>query len=496
MGTVQGYAKEAAVFNPKDISIDSSTPWGIRARVKGEFVLDSSRVKRGYVRGLGRFATFIAGQVEASQSEVQVHLPEYGDVLVGTASIPPFKVGVRDGRVTHVDFLSDLTVGDAAGMRSIAIDWLEGRMGRLQLNGIATTHLRSGLLNLGAVTLSETRAFEGWLRSPSSARLGTNSAFSFLIAGKDLPALPEFNMTRAIAYDGQDGSVGIDVCINALFDFPLTFTVPPLGFEVLVPNCLPGEPYISVASATTGEIQLLPRSYTTVEAYGFFKHLPNELVTACPGQKSSPLDILLLNYIHGQPTTVHVRGANTPSPDTPAWVADLLKSITIPLPITGHSLGNLVKNFTMKDVHLSLPNPMADPDTPEAQPKISALVETLIKVPEQMNFQVDVPHVRAEADILYRGKKLGFLNLHKWRDSNSTLLDDDHALSVDFRMKDVPVQVTDDDTLADVISDMLFGKGPVQLTIVATVDAQVSTRLGRFVLRKIPADGSFAVKSK
>ena len=139
---------------------------------------------------------------------------------------------------------------------------------------------------------------------------------------------------------------------------------------------------------------------------------------------------------------------------------------------------------------------MADPDTPEAQPKISALVETLIKVPEQMNFQVDVPHVRAEADILYRGKKLGFLNLHKWRDSNSTLLDDDHALSVDFRMKDVPVQVTDDDTLADVISDMLFGKGPVQLTIVATVDAQVSTRLGRFVLRKIPADGSFAVKSK
>ena len=204
--------------------------------MKGEFVLDSSRVKRGYVRGLGRFATFIAGQVEASQSEVQVHLPEYGDVLVGTASIPPFKVGVRDGRVTHVDFLSDLTVGDAAGMRSIAIDWLEGRMGRLQLNGIATTHLRSGLLNLGAVTLSETRAFEGWLRSPSSARLGTNSAFSFLIAGKDLPALPEFNMTRAIAYDGQDGSVGIDVCINALFDFPLTFTVPPLGFEVLVPD--------------------------------------------------------------------------------------------------------------------------------------------------------------------------------------------------------------------------------------------------------------------
>ena len=290
--------------------------------------------------------------------------------------------------------------------------------------------------------------------------------------------------------------MGVDVCITAFFDFPLTFAVPPLGFEVLVPNCLPGEPYISVATARTGEIQLHPQSYTTAEANGIVKSLPDELVDACPGHKSSPLDTILLNYIHGEPTTIHVRGADAPSSNTPVWIVELLKSITIPLPVMGHSLGNLVKNFTLSDVHLSLPDPMAEPDTPEAQLKISALVETLVRVPEQMNFHVQVPRVRADADVFYHGRKLGFLNLHKWRHSNSTLLDEDHALDVAFRMKDVPVQVTDEDTLADAISDMLFGKKSVQLTIVAAVDAHVSTRLGKLVLRKIPAEGSFDVKSK
>ena len=172
---VKRYAEEATVFTPKDLSIDSNTPSGIRARVQGEFVIDSSRVSRTYVRSIGRLATFVAGQAETGQTEARVYLPEYGNILVGTAFIPPIKVSIRNRHVNHVDFLTDLTTGDVRGMRSVAMDWLEGRMGRLRLKCTASTHLKSGLLSLGSLVLSDERIFRGMF-GPSALCFASNSS--------------------------------------------------------------------------------------------------------------------------------------------------------------------------------------------------------------------------------------------------------------------------------------------------------------------------------
>lgn len=158
---VKRYAEEAAVFEPRDLSVESSTPEGIRARIQGEFTLDSSRVVSRHVRVLGRFATWIAREVETGQSEVQVYLPEYGDLLIGIASLPSIKVSIRDGHVNRLDFLADLSVGDVGGIRSVANDWLGGRIEHLRLRGTTTTHLKSGLLSLGMQTLSDILTFEG-----------------------------------------------------------------------------------------------------------------------------------------------------------------------------------------------------------------------------------------------------------------------------------------------------------------------------------------------
>ena len=320
-------------------------------------------------------------------------------------------------------------------------------------------------------------------------------------AGKHFPALPEINITKAIVYDDNStshaGAMAVDVSVTALLDSPFTLTIPPLGFDVLVPNCLPDDPYILVATAKTGAVEVSPRSYTYVDSYGWIRNIPDELIKACPGQKSSPLDLLVKNYINGHRTTIYVRGGDAASPDTPAWIVELLKSITVPVPFTGRALDNLVKNFTMSDVHLSLPDPLAEPDTAEAQPKVSALVKALIKVPAEMNFQLDVPHVRAKVDIFYRGNKLGFLDLYRWRPANTTFLEDTDglpALLVEFRMKDAPLHVTNEDTLTEVIQALLFGKGVVRLQVAADVDADVSNRLGTVTLRKIPAQGSFDMK--
>lgn len=321
---------------------------------------------------------------------------------------------------------------------------------------------------------------------------------SNLNAENDFPALPQINITKLNVHDAKNGAMEVDVLLAVMIDSPIAVTIPALAFEVMVPNCSPGDPYILVADAQTAETQVRPEEPISVSVYGLIRPLPDELTSTCPGETGSPLDILVSSYIHGDKTTIYIRGANAPSSETPKWIADFLRSITLPLPFTGHALDNLVKNFTMSDTHFSLPDPFAEPGTPEAQPTVSALVKVLINLPKEMNFQVDVPQVRALADVYYEGKELGVLNMDKWQDANSTLVEDQDgssALLVESPIEDAPLQVTDSDLLAKIVQEMLFGSKSVVLHVVATVNTKVSTGLGRFAVRGIPAEGDVHVKS-
>lgn len=161
LAVVKEYAQEAAVFEPTALSIDSTTSDGVRARVQGDFVMDASRVKRASIRRLGRFATWIAREIETGESDVDVYLPEYGNVLVGTAALPSIKVNIRNGHENHLDFLTELVAGDIEGIHSIAMDWIEGRLAHLSVRGKATLHLKTGLITLGSQVITDTITFEG-----------------------------------------------------------------------------------------------------------------------------------------------------------------------------------------------------------------------------------------------------------------------------------------------------------------------------------------------
>ncbi|KAI9367911.1 hypothetical protein BJX61DRAFT_262048 [Aspergillus egyptiacus] len=476
---VKEYVKEAAVFKPTSLSIESATNEGVRSRVQGDVLLDASRVERGSVRNLGRLATWIGREVETGQSRVEVYLPEYDNALVGTASLPSIKLSIRNGHVNHLDFEADLVAGNLESLRSVAVDWLDGKLERLLLQGKAALHLKSGLLSLGKQTLTD----------------------SVVVEADDFPTLPHVDIKKFNVHDvpmsDENGAMAVDISVSALPDFPFSLRIPSLGFNVLVPNCSPRDPYISVADVVTQEVAVKPHHSTTVDVTGIIRGLPEELTKNCPGKKSSPLDSLLTSYIHGQETTVYVRGADVPSLGTPQWVTDILKSVTLPLPFTGKALDNLVKNFTTSGVHFSLPDPLAEPGSPQSRPTVSALVKVLVGLPEQMNFGLDVPRVRASADVYYHKSKLGILNLRKWQPANSTIVyDDDNstALLVEFAMNKAPLEVTDNDVLADVLSSLIFEGKPVQLTVSANVDAEISTGLGAFAVRGIPADGELMVK--
>jgi hypothetical protein len=160
---VEEYAREALVVEPTSISIHSFTATGVRARIQGDFVLDGSRVQKKPVRDLGRAGTWIAKEVESGESVVDVYLPEYGNLLLGTVDVPPIKVGIRDGHFTHLDFLASVEPDNVDAIRRVTNDWLNGRLGSLSIKGVASVPLKSGIFKLGTQTLSQSLLFQGKL---------------------------------------------------------------------------------------------------------------------------------------------------------------------------------------------------------------------------------------------------------------------------------------------------------------------------------------------
>ncbi|KAI1158676.1 hypothetical protein F5B18DRAFT_639955 [Nemania serpens] len=474
---VQEYAQQAAVIEPTSLSIDSITTDGVRARVQANFRLDGARVKNDHVRRIGKASTWVANQLGSEEAKIDVYVPDYDSILLGSAVIPPLVVSVRDGTTTYFDFIADIRPGNVEGMRTIANDWLDGKLDRLRLNGKTDLSLKSGLIPLGTHAISETLIFEA----------------------NNIPAIPKYNITRFNVKDGPlKGSMLVDVSLSAFNEYPIELDIPELAFDIMVPGCANTDPFIIVAEASTGEVHVEPLSEVSANVYGVIHELPDSLTRVCPDSSSSPLDLLLKQYMHGEPATLFVRGSSRPDGDTPKWIADLLASVAVPVPFPGRTLDGLIRDFSLTDVHFTLPDPFADPNDPDASPKVSGNILVTASLPSEMNFGINVTNVRAAADVIYKTKKMGELNLRKWQHANSTRVkgegNDGPSLKIESRIIEAPLNITDSDVFADVVQALLFGNEPIELDVQALVDVKVETSLGELILKEVPADGKIPVK--
>ena len=316
------------------------------------------------------------------------------------------------------------------------------------------------------------------------------------------PALPKYEITKLNFHEVQlpesQKGMAADAAIDIQNQYPVTLDVPPMAFEIMVPNCAPDQPYILLANATTDTIRVRPKEVIKANVKGIVRDLPDVLTTICPNSKTSPLDAILGNYIAGADSTIFVRGARQPLPGTPAWISELIKGIVVPLPVPGHSFDGLIRKFSLDKVHFSLPDPTAKPDSPKGKPRISAVVIATANLPKEMNFPIDVSRVRATAEVFYRGKKLGDLDLHEWQKANATRIDahDDvqAGLTVQSMVKDAPLEVTNDEVFTEVVQRIIFSGKGLLLDIKAKVDIETKTALGKFVVRDIPAKGTVPIK--
>lgn len=314
-----------------------------------------------------------------------------------------------------------------------------------------------------------------------------------------MPALPEYKIQRLDFHDvpigdgGKEG-VGANITITVPNDYPVSLTVPSLGFDILVSNCDKSQPLIKVATAVSDVIHVVAKSNITADATGLVQKIPDSLVRVCPETDMSPLDLFMKRYLRGETARVFVQ-SNIEKSDLPAWVGDFVKNITVPIAFPGRSVDGLIRNMTLKDVDFKLPSPFAGPDDPDSNPRVSGTVEVLAALPEGFDLDVDVQRLRATADLFYKTKKFGMLDLGKWQDAKSEKIASDiDLLKITASVVDIPVEITDSDVFSDVLQKMLFGGQEVTLDVSALVDAKIDTVVGNLIVREVPAKGQVPLK--
>ena len=311
-------------------------------------------------------------------------------------------------------------------------------------------------------------------------------------------------MTRFNIHDvptiGNKTAIQADVSVSIRNYYPIELTVPSLEFQVLVPNCEPGDVNILVGNVTTGDFKIKARRPITVDATGRLHDFPDELTSICPGKTSSPLDLLVERYIRGVETTIFVSGRDFKSPHAPSWFGDLFSNLTLPVPFTSHGFSRLIKRFSMTKVHFFLPEPLAEPGSPESLPQVSSLVQVAVGLPKEMNFPVNVSRVRSTADIYYEDELLGKIDLRKWQRARASRNESAPAsapeLLVEFDVKNAPLEISNEDAFANVVQKLIFRRQPVNLQVKAKVDAQTVSPMGTFAIRDIPANAQIVVNRK
>ena len=326
--------------------------------------------------------------------------------------------------------------------------------------------------------------------------------------GSDLPPTPKYNITRLNIREvplpsggnGLSAEVSLEVENDYANNFPVHLNIPPLAFAVLMEGCSTTDSKIMLAHATTDILHIEPGQDLALDVTGLIRQLPDAFLAVCPASDQSPLDKFLSSYIHGADTTIYVRGSESSSVDTPQWITDITSGITVPVPVPGHTMGHLIRDFSMADVHFGLPNLFAKPNTPDAQPKISAKAKVLVALPDLVDFPVKVHRMRADSEVYYHGKKLGNLDLRKWHTATSRFVADPnqgHAnLEVETSIVNAPLNITNDTIFSEFVGDLLTSHKALHLTVKAEVDVEMETAIGRFIARGIPSEGEIPIKRK
>lgn len=487
------YVREAAIVDVSNLSVESFTDRGVRARIRATVTIDASRVESRAIRAFGVMGTWLTRKISTEESKVYIYLPEYGEAVLGTATAGATVLDIQNGHITTIDFVSEVETGSLDILQSVANDYLNGGLGLVRVRGEADIAFKSGLLSVGAHRISEEMTFEGSkYKSTPVAEKQTDLLFV-----PEIPSLPNFqvnglNFGEITLPEYQALTVNASITIQN--PFPLDLEVSPLSFTVLLPGCETDD-LVVVATAQTSRLVVKPATNIDLDISALIRNLPDTFIATCPKSHTSPMDNFLASYLRGSSNIIYVRGSASSKSDAPAWLLEFLRSLTIPVPFPGHKLGTVIESLDLSNVQFRLPEPDSKPGSPESAPRLNASVRAVVRLPEEISFPVGVQRLRSIVDVSYRGKMFGTLNLHKWIPATSSKVDGQKQLQVNAVVNNAPLDVTDYDVFEEVVRKFVLGGQPIPLNIDGNVDIDIKTNVGEFVISRIPAAGTIILDS-
>ncbi|KAI0999603.1 hypothetical protein K3495_g8596 [Podosphaera aphanis] len=477
--TIKIYANEALSIEPSRLTINSVTDSGVTAHVQAEVKINASRVQDRHVRDIGRLGTWVARKIEVQGSNVDMFLPEFGNMFIGTVMIPSVVLDVRNNHNTKLDFSVGIDLGDIAGLQRFVRDAVRGRLNQVRILGKAKVSLKSGIISLGTQSISKMMIFQGG----------------------DMLKIPRYDLTKLsfsetpTFHDGHHG-ITANVSISVENKYPVELNIPAIWFEILIPDCDRND-LIKVENIIVNPNHVYPYQRAIFEAGTVIRDLAKPILQTCPGHGSSPLEIILNDFIHQKNVTVFIRGSKSSESQLPGWISRIISNITVPVSFPGQTLDGVIKNFSITDTKFSPPDIFADPGSEEADPHISGRIEATVHLPKSINFNFNVSKARATSQVFYKQQKLGDLNIMEWQEAESKLLEDRDVTGLEIKIwtyiENARLKITDRSVFSRLFEALLLEGNTVTLEIKALVDIQVSTVLGEFVTKKLPAEGSIPV---
>ena len=156
---VREYARQAAEIETPRFALEDVSKDSVKIRVKVNGRLNAEKVKHGFTRNLGKFATAIGRRVSAGSTTVSI-LNDSRDTLA-LVSLPSQTLDIRNGHWNHLDIPSQIKPDDLKAIKKLAKKALHGDLKELALIGSANVPLKVHGIALGTHAIQEKITFEG-----------------------------------------------------------------------------------------------------------------------------------------------------------------------------------------------------------------------------------------------------------------------------------------------------------------------------------------------
>lgn len=406
---------QAAQLDLHKVAVKQFSDHGIDFTAEGSLTFNYSRVTNWYSRNLATLLAASAKSISVETRETElVGYIGHSRITCGNVSLPQLDLDLH-----------------SAPFEINGIVQVDPFNGAWLVNSILENHI--------TVEVSADCRIKKW-----KVPFGTHS-----IAVNQTVGFPQESINITLDdlsdnFDEWDVSTTIDLN-NVSMPLPLSFSMFPLRWEVLVPYCNTSE-LIPVASAISSGFEMQSNLQFGVSAS--IPYLDDRLTEECSDFGVSTLNSLARSLTNGESAIVYVSGSD--QMNVPHWMETFLKNVQVPVrvPRFGANQDTSIDHSNLHSVAVDF--------TKEGFLSVEASLSANASLPDKVPwFSVD--RFKAQFDVLNNSNSLATVSIPNWSKCDTFARSEAVSLDV-FQVRSV-ISLNDVDSASQTLTRVLNGFG-------------------------------------